>query len=98
MRFFNFGFMSEKSKSLKARAAESLKLSTNLETRRKCRLEPGLKTLGLPQTPGIRRTVESKAPEQFCSKTGEGCCRRASASDKHRARSRSRSRSPLLHR
>ena len=31
--------------------------STNLETRKKCHLEPGLKTPGLPQSPRIRRTA-----------------------------------------
>ena len=50
--------MSEKSKSMKSsRAVQSLNSTTNLETRKKCCLEPGLKTLGLPQTPRIRRAL-----------------------------------------
>ena len=43
-----------------------------------------------------KRSGASKSPKKYCSKTGEGHSRRASASDKHRARSGSRSRSPLL--
>ena len=36
---------------------KALTATTNLESRTKSRLEPGLKTRGVPQTPRIRRAV-----------------------------------------
>ena len=76
--------MSERSKSSKSRAVQSLK-SCN---------KPGNKEDMSSRTRFKKSSGTSKCPEKYCSNSGEVRSRRASTSDKHRARSRSRS--PLL--
>ena len=76
--------MSERSKSSKSRAVQSLK-SYN---------KPGNKEDMSSRARSKKSSGTSKSPEKYCSNTGEVRSRRASTSDKHRARSRSRY--PLL--
>ena len=80
-KILKFNFMSERSKSSKSRAVQSLK-SYN---------KPGNKEDMLSRTRSKKSSGTSKSSEKYCSNTGEVCSRRASTSDKHRARSRSRS-------
>ena len=76
--------MSERPKSSKSRAVQSLK-SYN---------KPGNKEDMSSRTWSKKSSGTSKSPDKYCSNSGEVHSRRASTSDKHRARSRSRS--PLL--
>ena len=73
--------MSERPKSSKSRAVQSLK-SYN---------KPGNKEDMSSRTRSKKSSGASKSLEKYCSNSGEGRSRRASTSDKHRARSRSRS-------
>ena len=76
--------MSERSKSSKSRAVQSLK-SYN---------KPGNKEDMSSRTRSKKSSGTSKSLEKYCSNTEEVHSRRVSTSDKHRARSDSRS--PLL--
>ena len=74
-KIFKFNFMSERSKSSKSRAVQSLK-SYN---------KPRNKEHMSSRTRSKKSSGTSKSPGKYCSNTGEG-----QKSDKHRARSRSR--------
>ena len=90
--------MSEKSKSSKSRAVESLKPHKKPGNKEEMSSRTRSKDLRpTTNSKNKKSSGTSKSLEKYCSKTGEGRSRRAStSSDEHRPRSRSRSRSPLL--